>query len=44
MSSSYHMEQKIYRDASCTNIIHTREKLFAVAAFKALWVVSFQRE
>ena len=34
MSSSYHMEQKIFMDASGTNIIHTGEKLFAVGTFE----------
>ena len=38
-SSSYHMEQKEFIGASCIYNIHTGEKLFAAAAFEALWIV-----
>ena len=44
MSSSYHMEQKTFVEAICTNNIHTGEKLFAAATFEGSWVVSFQAE
>ena len=36
MSSSYHMEQKAFIEASCINDIHTREKLFCSCYFYRL--------
>ena len=38
-SSSYHMEQKTFIEASYIYNIHTGGKFFAAAAFEGLWVV-----
>ena len=38
-SSSYHMNQKTFIEASCAYNIHTGEKFFAAAAFEDFWVV-----
>ena len=38
-SSSYHMEQKTFTEASYIYNIHTGGKSFAAAAFEGLWVV-----
>ena len=44
MSSSYHIEQKVFIEASCTNNKQTGENFFGASIFKGLWVNSFQTE
>ena len=38
-SSSYHMEQKAFVEASCMYNIHTGENIFAAATFEGLRVI-----
>ena len=38
-SSSYHMEQKTFVEASCMYNIHTGENIFAAATFEGLRVI-----
>ena len=39
MSSSYHMEQKTFMEASYIYNVHTGENFFVAAAFEGSWVV-----
>ena len=44
MSSSCQIEQKTFVDTNCINNIHTGEKVFTIAAFEGLCVVTFLTE